>query len=416
MASTKLIGFLLSYEEDWPRTFEALARRLGTLSYRGARVTLQTERIRIHPFDLGDPVRHQLVIDRLAWWHQHPREWLKKAALMNDLYLLNNPFTFQSMEKHSAYCAMLRLGLNVPETYLIPPKVGPDNPRYGPTSQKYHDFFDLPAIARKLGYPLYMKPFDGGGWRGVSRIENEHDLMRSYDASGSTMMHLQKGLDDYEVFVRSLGIGPQVISLKYDPGQPMHARYEVAHDFLSPAKGLEARRVTKVINAFFRWDFNSCEAILKDGVLWPMDFANATPDIAVTSLHYYFPWTMKALYAWSAFCAVTERPMHVTMDVRPFFEVADSDASYEEKLEAYEALADAHFDSERFWEFRATTLKDLDEVMWELSGSEEFQGILEDTVRDTFPEHEQERFLAHFSGLLAHWREAEAAQKREQGA
>ena len=30
---------------------------------------------------------------------------------MDDVYLLNNPFTFQSMEKHSAYCAMMRLGL-----------------------------------------------------------------------------------------------------------------------------------------------------------------------------------------------------------------------------------------------------------------------------------------------------------------
>ena len=60
------------------------------------------------------------MIDRLAWWYVVPREWLKKMALMDDVYLLNNPFTFQAMEKHAAYCAMIRLGLDVPETWLIP--------------------------------------------------------------------------------------------------------------------------------------------------------------------------------------------------------------------------------------------------------------------------------------------------------
>ena len=64
--------------------------------------------------------RHALVIDRLAHWYYVPREWIKKVALMDGVYLMNNPFTFQSMEKHSAYCAMMRLGLKVPDTWLVP--------------------------------------------------------------------------------------------------------------------------------------------------------------------------------------------------------------------------------------------------------------------------------------------------------
>ena len=404
---TKLIGLLLSVEEDWPHAFEALTRRMGKVSHEGKSYELNTERIHIHPFNLRDPVRHDVAIDRLAWWHPNPREWLKKAALMNDLYLLNNPFTFQSMEKHSAYCAMIRLGLNVPETVLVPQKVGPDNERYQKTAQKYHDMFDLPAIAEEIGYPLFMKPFDGGGWRGVSKVDSREQLGPAYDESGQTMMHIQHGIVDYEVFVRSLGIGPQVISLRYDPGKPMHDRYSVAHDFLSAEKGREARAITKIINAFFRWDFNSCETILKGDVLSPMDFANACPDIALTSLHYYFPWTVKSLYAWSAFCAVTERPMHVVMDIKPYFEIADSDRSYEEKLSAYEALADKHFETERFEEFCATALKDLDEVMREFVGSDEFKEIVRDAVAATFPEYEREKFGAHYQGLLDHWLDSE---------
>ena len=112
------------------------------------------------------------MIDRLAYWYYLPREWLKKVALMNDVYLLNSPFTFQSMEKHAAYCAMIRLGLKVPPTVLVPHKDPPDNSRFQYTAAKYNRPFDLAAIAEQIGYPLFMKPYDGGQWIGVSRVRN----------------------------------------------------------------------------------------------------------------------------------------------------------------------------------------------------------------------------------------------------
>ena len=252
----KKIGLLLGDEEDWPTAFEILARRFPIIDYNDQRFNIDVERIRIHPFPLTAPTSYDLVIDRLAYWHFNPREWLKKAALINGVYLLNNPFTFQSMEKHSAYCAMIRLGLNIPETWLIPSKSGPDTEKYRVTAAKYHDLFNLPDIADHIGYPLYMKPFDGGGWRGVSRIDNQDDLWHAYNESGQTLMHLQSGLDNYEVFVRSLGIGPQISSFRYDPAQPMHGRYIIDHNFLNAEKGREERIITKVINAFLRWDFN----------------------------------------------------------------------------------------------------------------------------------------------------------------
>ena len=39
---------------------------------------------------------------------------------------------------------------------------------------------------------------------------------------------------------------------------------------------------------------------MKDGVASPIDYANASPDVALTSLHYYFPWAMRALVRWAA--------------------------------------------------------------------------------------------------------------------
>src|SRR6476661_4729915 len=109
-----IIGLLLGTENDWPRAFEALTRRLGAVTDGGGNThRVRTVRVTIEPFNLRDKPRHALVIDRLAYWYYVPREWLKKIALMDDVYLINNPFTFQSMEKHAAYCAMIRLGLKV---------------------------------------------------------------------------------------------------------------------------------------------------------------------------------------------------------------------------------------------------------------------------------------------------------------
>src|SRR5512132_1331224 len=203
-----LIGLLLGTEEDWPRAFETLLARLGPVQ-DGAGTThrLSSSRVTIEPFNLRDRPRHNLVIDRLAYWYYHPREWLKKVALMDGVYLLNSPFTFQSMEKHAAYCAMMRLGLKVPDTVLVPYKNPVDNARYAYTADRYNKPFDLDAIARRIGYPLFMKPYDGGAWRGVSRIRNPAELHAAYDQSGEMLMHLQKAIEDYQVFARSLSIG-----------------------------------------------------------------------------------------------------------------------------------------------------------------------------------------------------------------
>src|SRR3954465_6067378 len=151
-----LVGLLLGTEEDWSTAFEWLTARLGPFEWRGTRHELEVERVTNEPFDLRYRPRYSLVIDRLGWWYDLPREWLKKVALMDDVYLLNNPFTFQAMEKHSAYCAMLRPGPKIPATVPVPPKDPPDNPPFAYTASRYNQPFDLDAVAAHVGYPLFM--------------------------------------------------------------------------------------------------------------------------------------------------------------------------------------------------------------------------------------------------------------------
>ena len=399
-----LIGLLLGTEEDWPRAFEEIMRRLGMVTGPdGTRHAFDTERVTIEPFALRDRPRYDLVIDRLAYWYYVPREWLKKVALMDRVYLLNSPFTFQSMEKHAAYCAMLRLGLNVPETVLVPYKNPVDNARYAYTAAKYNQPFDLDAIAEQIGYPLFMKPFDGGAWRGVSKISSPAELHGAYDASGEMLMHLQRAVD-YDVFARSLSIGAETMVMKFQPDQPMHLRYAVEHAFLSPAAGAEVVTISRLVNAFFRWEFNSCETLIKDGVVYPIDYANACPDVSLTSLHYYFPWAIKALVRWCAFALVTGRRPRLDLSTEQYFEIADAAGmSQEDKLRAYGALADSYFDTERYHEFCAASLGHLDAIVLDWVASPEFDKLLVDTVRAVYPAHEHEQFIAHLRGLLGLW-------------
>jgi hypothetical protein len=399
------IGLLLGTEDDWPRAYQSLLRRVGAIKDDTGRThEVRSERVTIEPFNLRDQPKHSLVIDRLAYWYYHPREWLKKISMMNDVYLLNSPFTFQSMEKHTAYCAMIRLGLKVPETVLVPYKNPLDNSRWAYTSGRYNKSFDLDETAAQVGYPLFMKPYDGGAWVGVSRIRNADELHRAYDESGERLMHLQASVEGYDVFARSLTIGPETMVMKFRPDLPMYDRYAVEHDFLTPETGDEVVTISRLINAFFRWEFNSCESLIKGGEVYPIDYANACPDVAVTSLHYYFPWAMAALLRWTVFCVVTGRKPRLDMNSADYFAIGDrTDLSYAEKLAGYRTLADDYFEIEKYQDFCARHLSHVDEMVHDWVSSADFQGLLEETVRSTYPADEHDRFLGHFKGLMDAW-------------
>jgi len=400
-----LIGLLLGTEEDWPTAFEAIVRRMGAVRARaGEEHAFDVERITIEPFDLRAKPRYGLVIDRLAYWYYVPREWLKKIALMDDVYLLNSPFTFQSMEKHAAYCAMMRLGLKVPDTVLVPFKDPPDHAKFAYTASRYNQPFDLEAIAEEMGYPLFMKLYDGGAWVGVTRINGPDDLRAAYDASGRRLMHLQKAVEGYDVFARSLSIGAETMVMRFRPDLPMHDRYAVDHEFLTPEVGEEVVTISRLINAFFRWEFNSCENLVAGTEVHPIDYANACPDVALTSLHYYFPWAMTALVRWSVFALVTGRTPRLDLGMRDYFAIADrDDLSYGEKLAAYRKLADDYFETDRYLDFCESRMSHLGEVVLEWVDGPDFDDLLVETVRSTYPPHEHDRFVAHFRGLVGLW-------------
>lgn len=372
----------------------------------GDSIDFAVERVTIEPYSLTQAVKYDVVIDRLTHWYDTTREWIKKGVLLDDLYVFNNPWAVQSMEKHTSYAAMTALGMPIPETWMVPPKAYEALPDLKPTLRQYARLFDLAAIGKKIGYPLFMKPYDGGGWKGVTRIADEAALKKAYDESGTLVMHLQKAVEPYDRFVRTIGFGPQTHSVLYNPSAPLHDRYTMQKEpeFLSVHDKQVLEDTTLTINAFFGWDFNSCESLRKEGVWYPIDFANPCPDSQVTSLHYHFPWMVKAYLKWAIFCAATKRPMRKAFDWAPFYAIAKKELPFGDKLKQYGALARTILEADKFEDFCATHLKNLDEVAWEFFGTSTAKDAVRQKTAALFPAHEVEPFTELFFKRIQQWR------------
>ena len=405
---TRKIGLSLGADICWPICYEALLKQLDlSLSIDGDTVSFESSRVNIEPFDLRQPPKYDVVIDRLTHWYHTSREWIKTEILVNDLYVFNNPWSLQSMEKQTTYAAMMRLGFPVPDTWMIPPKRYVDSSDLQPTLARYAKLFDLGAIGDSIGYPLYMKPYDGGAWVGVTGINNRQELLNAYESSGTRVMNLQKGVEPHDAFVRCIGLGPQFRFVNYDPGAPLHDRYRMDHDFLPEDQARQLHDMTMVINAFFGWDFNSCEGLRQEGCWYPIDFANACPDSQVTSLHYHFPWLIKANLRWSIFCAATDRSIKTNLDWQAYFEIADQDIPFAEKMAAYVALARQHFSVDEFESFCDRHLSQLDEVANEFFAGDIVYEAIAEKVAALYPAHETEAFIELFWERVQKWRQLE---------
>jgi glutathione synthase/RimK-type ligase-like ATP-grasp enzyme len=405
----RTIGLSLGADLCWPKCYEEIVRRSDlALPVGKDRVRFEVERTTIEPFDLRAPCRYDLVLDRITHWYPLTREWMKKVVVMDDVYVLNNPWAIQSMEKNTTYAAMMRLGMPVPDTWMVPPK------DYDWTTQdlkvtleRYARLFDLGKVGERLGYPLFMKPYDGGAWVGVVRIDDEKALRKAYEESGRRVMQVQKAVHPYDLFVRCIGVGPQTRILKYDASAPLHARYRVEKPEITEAEASLVRDMTLTINTFFGWDFNSCEALRQGSEFLPIDFANACPDSQVTSLHYHHPWLVKALVKWTLFCAATKRRVRHGHDWEPYFEVARRAAPFRERLAAYAAIARKRLDADRFEEFAAKHLARVDEVAFEFYGTAVAKEAIRAKVAALFPKHEVEEFTERFWAAVQRWRDEE---------
>lgn len=408
-----------SFSFRW--TLEGLFRYLNLeIKYEGKLHKITTERVKCKAYDtLNTSTDFKAVLNRGAHWNPQQDSYL--AIVSRKTYFINNMNSFKSICKNTAYAQMHELGLTIPATWAIPQKDYSEWLKEGNISPDLifpeHELFNLDEIGEKVGYPAFLKPQAGGGWVGVKRVENVKELHKAYDESGDKPVNLQKAID-YREFCRTVGIGPQMMPMHYNASAKYsHDRYlrsatkAIEHNFLTKEEEKEVKQVCKIINAFYCWDHNSCEALVaKDGKIYLIDFANAYPDSKLASLHYYFPEVVKGMVKWLTFAAVTGRKniLGFGHHWHKFYDTLEQATrenwTYNQKLDKYEELADEYFETKHFEEFCKECLPDFDERAYSYFSSKEFDDIIVEECQRYFKiAQEVPAKIAHYRGIHHFW-------------
>jgi hypothetical protein len=177
---------------------------------------------------------------------------------------------------------------------------------------------DWSGIFDYVGFPAFLKPHDGGGWKDVYKVRNTEEFFAAYDQSRDLCMTLQAAVN-FEEYFRCYVVGQSKVHImRYDPGQPHHLRYVPGNP--PPERVLEERmkRDSLLLCRALGYDLNTVEFAVENGVPYAIDFMNPAPDAALESVGAdNFEWILGAvselavrwaqeeppapLYHWSAF-------------------------------------------------------------------------------------------------------------------
>ena len=280
----KKIGVLFGRERSFP---EAFIEKVNSKNIKG----LTAEAVQIDKVIQGEPSGYAVIIDRISQDVPFYRAYLKNAALTGTA-VINNPFWWSADEKFFNNCLATKIDVPVPKTVILPSKELPADT----TEQSFANLafpLDWNGIINYIGFPAYMKPFAGGGWKNVYKIKDMDDLFRKHGETGELVMMLQEEII-FDEYYRCYCIGGKHVRIMpYEPRNPHHLRYVA--DF-TPDKERYAlmEDIVLRINKYLGYDFNTVELALRDGVPYAIDFCNPAPDAEVTSVgQENFDWVVE---------------------------------------------------------------------------------------------------------------------------
>lgn len=285
----KKVGLLVGREESFP---EELADRINE---RGKGETV-AEFITVGGVRAVESRRYDLIIDRIS--HEVPfyRGFVKRCALEGTI-IINNPFWWSADDKFFNFSLAVKLGVAVPKTVLLPQK---DYIKgiVGKSLRNLEFPLDWKGIVEYVGMPAILKPFDGGGWKNVSRVDSIEDLWREYDQTDILCMTLQEFIA-FDQFVRCYCIGQEaVMIMPYDPTKPYLSGEQYIYDanYLSPKLKDRVTKDVRTLCTALGYDINTVEFAIKDGVPYAIDFMNPAPDADLHSVgEFYHNWVTNAV-------------------------------------------------------------------------------------------------------------------------
>jgi glutathione synthase/RimK-type ligase-like ATP-grasp enzyme len=282
----KKVGILFGMENTFPAAIVEKINHMHT-DVRAEFVSLGATR-------MAEPSGYDLIIDRISQDIPYYRSFLKNAAL-NGTIVINNPFWWSADDKFFNYALASRIGVAVPKTVLLPSHQHPPNTT-SQSMRNLHYPLDWKGIFEYVGFPAFLKPYSGGGWKHVYKVHNERDFFHFYHQTGDMVMTLQEGIE-FDDYVRCYVVGQdQVHIMRYDPRQPHEGRY------LKNPQPLDHSLEQRIIEDCLKlcralgYDLNTVELAVRDGIPYAIDFLNPAPDADYHSVGMEnFTWIVNAV-------------------------------------------------------------------------------------------------------------------------
>ena len=287
MSTNSKIGILFGQENTFPQAFVDRVNE--------KQKTFPAEFVTIDQVEQSVPTNYAVIIDRISQDVPFYKAFLKNAALTGTA-VINNPFWWAADEKFFNNALAIQLGVPVPKTILLPSKHRPDDTNHN--SFRNLQPMDWDRIFDHIGFPAFMKPHAGGGWKSVYKVDNPDQMFRSYDETGQLVMLYQEAIDFTDYFRCYCIGGKDVRIMSYEPRNPHHLRYAAEMNTTGDAgKKLLATMTDYVLklNHGLGYDFNTVEFAVRDGIPIAIDFCNPAPDADIYSVgQANFDWVVEA--------------------------------------------------------------------------------------------------------------------------
>lgn len=276
----KRVGILVGREVTFP---EAIINRINE---KGAGKVV-AEMVSVGGIHHDMEKKYDVIVDRISHEVPYYRAMLKRMAL-EGTYIINNPFWWSADDKFFNYSLAEKLGVAVPKTVLLPQHAYIKDI----TSESLRNLefpIDWEDVINFVGFPSFLKPHDGGGWKNVSKINSLEELWSEYNQSGTLCMTLQEGIE-YDQFVRCYCVGQEkVLIMPYDPSKPYLSgeQYHNAENYLSPELHARVEKDVITLCKALGYDLNTVEFAIKDGIPYAIDFMNPAPDAELASVGEY---------------------------------------------------------------------------------------------------------------------------------
>src|SRR2546423_1764223 len=210
----KRIGLIFGMEDTFPwALIEAINARAGDRVEAGPAEISYLKDDGVFPYDL--------ILDRIS--HEVPfyRTYVKCAAA-SGVQIVNNPIWWSADDKFFDNLVAKAVDVAVPRTVLLPHKDYP--PSTEAKSFRNMRWVNWDEVFDFLGFPIFMKPAYGGGWKDVYKVHGPEEFFAAYDQTRDLTMMAQEAIE-FDSYFRSYVIGrSRVHIMQYDPKHPPHLR------------------------------------------------------------------------------------------------------------------------------------------------------------------------------------------------